>query len=130
MLTPFRENGEVDFSGLQEITEFYLACGATGLFANCLSSEMFHLDPSERLAIIEEVVRVYGIFINLRNFGIDQNYIQRYMASKTDRDAARSAFFGGCIYIPVSFVFLFIGTMVIFLGGFAIAWLIPKGNDR
>lgn len=56
------------------------------------------------------VVLIYGIFINLQNFGIDQNYIQRYMASKTDRDARRSALFGGLIYIPVSFVFLFIGT--------------------
>jgi SSS family solute:Na+ symporter len=56
------------------------------------------------------VVLIYGIFINLQNFGIDQNYVQRYMASATDRDAKRSAFFGGLIYVPVSFVFLFIGT--------------------
>ncbi|MGW8314683.1 MAG: sodium:solute symporter [Bacteroidales bacterium] len=56
------------------------------------------------------VVLIYGIFINLQNFGIDQNYVQRYMASRSDRDAARSALFGGLIYIPVSFIFLFIGT--------------------
>ncbi len=56
------------------------------------------------------VVLVYGIFINLQNFGIDQNYVQRYMASKTDADAKRSALTGGLIYIPVSLVFLFIGT--------------------
>lgn len=56
------------------------------------------------------VVLVYGIFINLQNFGIDQNYVQRYMASKSEKDAKRSAFTGGLLYIPVSFVFLFIGT--------------------
>jgi len=56
------------------------------------------------------VVLIYGVFINLQNFGIDQNYVQRYMASKTDKDARRSALFGGLIYVPVSFVFLFIGT--------------------
>lgn len=56
------------------------------------------------------VVLIYGVFINLQNFGIDQNYVQRYMASKTEKDAKRSAFFGGLIYIPVSFVFLLIGT--------------------
>jgi SSS family solute:Na+ symporter len=56
------------------------------------------------------VVLIYGIFINLQNFGIDQNYVQRYMASGTDKDAKRSALFGGLIYVPVSFVFLFIGT--------------------
>lgn len=56
------------------------------------------------------VVLIYGIFINLQNYGIDQNYIQRYIASRTDKDAKRSAFFGGMLYIPVSFVFFFIGT--------------------
>lgn len=56
------------------------------------------------------VVLVYGIFINLQNFGIDQNYIQRYMASRTDRAAKRSALSGGLLYIPVSLLFLFIGT--------------------
>lgn len=56
------------------------------------------------------VVLVYGIFINLQNYGIDQNYVQRYMASKTDRDAKRSAFWGGMIYVPVSLLFIFIGT--------------------
>ncbi|MEO6290853.1 MAG: sodium:solute symporter, partial [Ginsengibacter sp.] len=56
------------------------------------------------------VVLVYGIFINLQNYGIDQNYVQRYMASKSEREAKRSAFWGGMIYVPVSLVFIFIGT--------------------
>ena len=56
------------------------------------------------------VVLVYGLFINLQNFGIDQNYIQRYMASRSDRSAKRSALSGGLLYIPVSLLFLFIGT--------------------
>ena len=56
------------------------------------------------------VVLVYGIFINLQNFGIDQSYIQRYMASRSDRAAKRSTLSGGLIYIPVSLLFLFIGT--------------------
>jgi SSS family solute:Na+ symporter len=56
------------------------------------------------------VVLVYGVFINLQNFGIDQNYIQRYMASKSEEDARKSALLGGLLYIPVSLVFVFIGT--------------------
>ncbi len=56
------------------------------------------------------VVLVYGVFINLQNFGIDQNYVQRYMAARTEREAKRSAFLGGLLYIPVSALFLFIGT--------------------
>ncbi len=56
------------------------------------------------------VVLIYGIFINLQNYGIDQNYVQRYMASKTDREAKLSALWGGMMYIPVSLIFMFIGT--------------------
>jgi solute:Na+ symporter, SSS family len=56
------------------------------------------------------IVLVYGIFINLQNYGIDQNYVQRYMASRSLKEARRSAFTGGMLYIPVSLIFLFIGT--------------------
>ena len=56
------------------------------------------------------VVFIYGVFINLQNFGIDQNYIQRYMVAKNDSEAKRAAFLGGLIYLPVSALFLFIGT--------------------
>lgn len=56
------------------------------------------------------VVLIYGFFINLQNYGIDQNYIQRYMTASSEREAKRSAFFGGLLYVPVSLLFLFIGT--------------------
>ncbi len=56
------------------------------------------------------VVLVYGLFINLQNYGIDQNYVQRYMAARTTGEARRSAFWGGMLYVPVSLLFLFIGT--------------------
>ena len=56
------------------------------------------------------VVLIYGIFINLQNFGIDQNYIQRYMTASSEKEARKSAVWGGLIYIPVSMLFLFIGT--------------------
>ena len=56
------------------------------------------------------VVMVYGIFINLQNFGIDQNYIQRYMTAKSEKSARFSAMFGGLLYVPVSMVFFYIGT--------------------
>ncbi len=56
------------------------------------------------------VVLIYGIFINMQNYGIDQNYVQRYMASKSEQEAKKSAFFGGMLYIPVSMIFFMIGT--------------------
>jgi len=56
------------------------------------------------------VVLIYGIFINLQNFGIDQNYIQRYLTARSDREAKKSALLGALLYIPVSLLFLYIGT--------------------
>lgn len=58
MLTPFKENGEVDFKALTELTEFYIKSGASGLFSNCLSSEMFELTEKERLQVVKHVVDV------------------------------------------------------------------------
>jgi SSS family solute:Na+ symporter len=55
------------------------------------------------------VVFAYGIFINLQNYGIDQNYVQRYMAARSEREAKSSAMFGGLLYLPVSFLFFLIG---------------------
>jgi len=58
MLTPFKNNGDIDFYGLAKLTELYIESGAAGLFANCLSSEMFELSETERIKIIEEVIKI------------------------------------------------------------------------
>lgn len=58
MLTPFQENGDIDFDGLTKLTELYLQAGASGLFANCLSSEMYELSTDERIAVTQHVVDV------------------------------------------------------------------------
>lgn len=56
------------------------------------------------------LILIYGLFINLQNFGIDQSYIQRYLAAKSLKDARKSTLLGSLLYIPVSFIFFFIGT--------------------
>lgn len=56
------------------------------------------------------VVFLYGIFINLNNFGIDQSFIQRYHTAKNEKDASRSVWMSAILYIPVSMLFFFIGT--------------------
>ncbi len=56
MLTPFLDSGEVDYEGLKSLTEFYLEAGCAGLFANCLSSEMYELSVQERLDVTRTVV--------------------------------------------------------------------------
>ncbi|MEA5257800.1 dihydrodipicolinate synthase family protein [Arcicella aquatica] len=58
MLTPFNDNGYIDFDALTKLTEVYLEAGASGLFANCLSSEMFELSDQERIQSIEHVIKV------------------------------------------------------------------------
>lgn len=58
MLTPFNEDGSIDYKGLTTLTEFYLAQGAKGLFANCLSSEMFELSREERLNSVKHVLDI------------------------------------------------------------------------
>jgi SSS family solute:Na+ symporter len=86
--------------------------GPSQIFSIALQNEKFSLG-SFSLSLSEPtfwVVLVYGTFINLQNFGIDQNYVQRYMASKSDKAAKRAALIGGLIYVPVSALFLFIGT--------------------
>lgn len=56
MLTPFKNDNSIDIDGLKILTEFYIAAGADGLFANCLSSEMFQLTDEERLLVTKTVI--------------------------------------------------------------------------
>lgn len=56
------------------------------------------------------IVLAYGVAMNLQNFGIDQSYVQRYIASRSDREARKSVWLGGLLYVPVSAVFFLIGT--------------------
>jgi 4-hydroxy-tetrahydrodipicolinate synthase len=58
MLTPFKDNGSIDYDVLTQLTEVYLEAGAKGLFANCLSSEMFELSDEERIQSIKHVLKV------------------------------------------------------------------------
>ena len=56
------------------------------------------------------VVLLYGLFINLQNFGIDQSYVQKYQTARSEPAARRSVWIGALLYVPISAVFLLIGT--------------------
>lgn len=56
------------------------------------------------------VVFIYGLLTNMQNYGIDQNYVQRYMTAKSTAEAVKSTMLGSLLYIPVSLVFVYIGT--------------------
>ena len=56
------------------------------------------------------VVLLYGFFINLNNFGMDQNYIQRYHTASSAKEASKSVWLCVWIYIPASLLFFVIGV--------------------
>ena len=103
--------------------------GIDSIFTIAAANDKFSLG-SFRLELTSStfwVVLIYGIFINLQNYGIDQNYIQRYMTSGSKREAQKSALFGGLLYVPVSAMFLFIGT-ALFAFYKQNAGLLPEGT--
>lgn len=62
------------------------------------------------------VAFMYGLCVNLQNYGIDQSFTQRYVAAKDDRAAVRSAFSGAMMYIPGTFLFVMVGTLLWIFG--------------
>ena len=57
MLTPFTDEGEIDYPGLERLVEWYLDKGADALFAVAQSSEMQFLTLAERTALGHFVVK-------------------------------------------------------------------------
>src|ERR1700761_6378502 len=57
MLTPFTDQGDIDYPGLERLIEWYLGQGADALFAIAQSSEMQFLTLAERAALGHFVVQ-------------------------------------------------------------------------
>ncbi|MGB2332588.1 MAG: dihydrodipicolinate synthase family protein, partial [Litorivicinaceae bacterium] len=60
MLTAFSDSKNIDWASQERLTEWYLQQGSESLFAVCQSSEMLHLDLSER----EEIARFTAQLVN------------------------------------------------------------------
>lgn len=58
MITPFTEDGKIDFDALAHLVEWYIDRDVAGLFAVCQSSEMFFLTLDERVALARAVVEL------------------------------------------------------------------------
>ncbi len=56
------------------------------------------------------VMIIYGVTENLRNLMADQNYVQKYSSVPSERDAKKSIWTAMLIYIPLTAIFLYIGT--------------------
>ncbi len=55
MITPFTDEGEIDYASLERLIAWYEQGGATGLFAACQSSEIFYLSLQERTNLVRFV---------------------------------------------------------------------------
>lgn len=94
------------------ILTFSMPEGPAQIFEIAAASNKFSLG-SFGLSLADStfwVVLIYGLFINLQNYGIDQNFVQRYMTTSTEQKAKSSALFGSLLYLPVSLIFFYIGT--------------------
>ena len=56
------------------------------------------------------VILLYGFFINLNNFGMDQNYVQRYHTASNEKAAGKSVWLCVYLYLPISLLFFIIGA--------------------
>ena len=78
------------------------------------------------------VMIIYGITENLRNLLADQNYVQKYGSVSTERKAKRSIWIAMLIYIPLTAIFLYIGTALFAFyspGGTKLTEGITKGDQ-
>jgi 4-hydroxy-tetrahydrodipicolinate synthase len=57
MVTPYDNEGKIDYKSLEALVNWYIDHGANGLFAVCQSSEMFFLSLDERLNLAKQTVK-------------------------------------------------------------------------
>lgn len=78
------------------------------------------------------VMIIYGITENLRNLMADQNFVQKYVSTASEKEAVRSIWIAMLIYIPLTAVFLYIGTTLFAYygpGGVPLGAGIVKGDQ-
>ncbi len=82
------------------------------LIQNAFKADKFNLgDTSFSLANRTIwVMIIYGLTENLRNLMADQNYTQKYCSVPDEKKAKRSVWIAMLIYLPLTAVFLYIGT--------------------
>ena len=77
MITPFSESGEIDYSALDQLIDWYIENKVSGLFAVCQSSEMFYLSLEERIALADFIVKKTGGRVPIVASGISDSIIDQ-----------------------------------------------------
>ena len=78
------------------------------------------------------VMIIFGITENLRSLIADQNCVQKYSSVADERQAKRSIWIGMLIYVPLTAIFLYIGTALFAYysqGGHPLGEGITKGSE-
>lgn len=57
MITPYTDNGVIDWEAVENLVEWYWKKGCDGIFASCQSSEIWFLSEDERVQLAEVVKR-------------------------------------------------------------------------
>ncbi len=106
--------------------------GSHPLIHNAIVAHKFSLG-SLKLTLSSRTVWVmviYGVTENLRNLMADQNYVQKYASVGTLKEARRSIWTAMAIYIPMTALFLYIGTALFaFYSGHGLPEAITKGDQ-
>ena len=77
------------------------------------------------------VMLLGGIFANITTYGTDQTMVQRYLTTKTEKEAAKSVWINAILVIPATIIFFFVGTALFAYYKFFPAELNPtfQNND-
>lgn len=92
LLTPYQPDRNIDWVTYQIMLEWYLSHPIGGIYANCLSSEMYHLTQTERLALTRAAVEISNgrvPVVSTGNFGksIDEHVQSCLEIQETGVDA-------------------------------------------
>ncbi|MFC4870104.1 dihydrodipicolinate synthase family protein [Negadavirga shengliensis] len=92
MLTAYKDDGSIDYDGMDRLIDHYLAKGAKGFFANCLSSEMYDLSDEEKLKLTQHVVnRIKGKYPVVATGSFGETMVQKAEFAKRMKDTGVDA---------------------------------------
>lgn len=76
------------------------------------------------------VMLLGGLFTNIITYGTDQTMVQRYLTTKTQREAVKSVWTNAVLAIPATLIFFFIGTALFAFYTFFPAELNPTFSNN
>jgi len=96
-----------------------LTSGSAAQFLRALPAEKLSLGPWQPEAAVDSaplwlpavlIMLTSALTENLRNYAIDQNYVQRMLSARSDRAAKNAIWLGALSYLPISVIFCLLGT--------------------